>query len=48
MRDAWSLFWAGFPRPGKGDWARFSRMTYVGKPAGHQRVPPADLATKVS
>ena len=38
MRDIFLVFWAGPPRPGRADLARFARLTIVGKSAGHQLV----------
>ena len=49
MRDTFfSHFWAGCPRPGRADLARFSRLTLGGKSAGHEVASLADLPTKAS
>ena len=42
------VLWAGGPRPGRADLARVTRLTSVGKSAGHQLASPTDLPTKVS
>ena len=46
MRDTSRLLWAGPPRLGRADLARFARLASVDKSAGHQLASTADLPTE--